>query len=37
MYAIWFVFEKEDIKYFSDTIQELSNRYNSSGIFIEDF
>ena len=29
MYAIWFVFEKKDTKYFSDIIKELSKQYNS--------
>ena len=30
MFAVWFVFEKEDIKYLSQTIKELSTQYNSS-------
>jgi len=29
MYAIWFVFEKNDIEYFSNIIRKLSNIYNS--------
>ena len=29
MYAIWFVFEKNDTEYFSNIIKELSIKYNS--------
>ena len=29
MYAIWFVFEKNDTEYFSNIIKELSVKYNS--------
>ena len=29
MYAVWFVFEKEDTEYFSNIIKELSIKYNS--------
>jgi len=29
MFAVWFVFEKEETEYFSDIIQELSIQYNS--------
>ncbi len=33
MYAIWFVFEKNDNEYFSNIIKELSIKYNSQ-IFV---
>ncbi|WP_371504878.1 hydrolase [Nitrosopumilus adriaticus] len=29
MYAVWFVFEKNDTEYFTNIIQELSTKYNS--------
>ena len=29
MYAIWFVFEKNDAEYFSNIINDLSRKYNS--------
>jgi len=29
MYAVWFVFEKNDTEYFSNIIKELSIKYNS--------